>query len=139
MDLPAHESSRTVGSKCQVWHSKWRQSRTNDSKSIDLPFKPAPFGVADVAAPTLLPVVEVKLVAPAAADVDGVGDVSVLPPSFLSTIPFKLLLLWSNVVLEALMDVPLIVTALVEELLLAEDEDALFASLSISSVTWGFS
>lgn len=33
MDLPAQESRRTVGSKCQVWHSKCRQSRTNDSRS----------------------------------------------------------------------------------------------------------
>lgn len=33
MDLPAQESRRTVGSRCQVWHSKCRQSRTKDSRS----------------------------------------------------------------------------------------------------------
>lgn len=108
---------------------------------------PRPFSVAGVVVPELLPVGDVKLAAAAAApDVDGVGDASVLP-SFFSTLKaeaifvlllllaFKLLLLLSNVVLEALIDVLLIVTAFVEELLLAEDEDALLESLSISSVT----
>lgn len=27
IDFPAHDSNRTVGSKCHVWHSKLRQSR----------------------------------------------------------------------------------------------------------------
>lgn len=33
IDLPAHDSKRTVGSKCHVWQSKLRQSRKNRSTS----------------------------------------------------------------------------------------------------------
>lgn len=34
IDLPAHDNNRTVGSKCHVLHSKWRQSFKNDSISV---------------------------------------------------------------------------------------------------------